>query len=60
MMPQLRLYEPPLDDGEEDETPPIPRVEIAALNVCFGFAVMLLFGSSVAALLWCLAELFVP
>ena len=62
MMPQLKLYEPPLDDGEEDETPEIPCIDSDAFDpiVPFVFALLLLLGGSFAALLWAIADLFVP
>ena len=53
MMPQLKLYEPPLDDGEEDETPEIPCIDSDAFDpiVPFVFALLLLLGGSVGRLL---------
>ena len=59
MPPNLKLYEPPLDDGEDDETPAIPCLDSHA-STYFVFAVLAMIGGSAAALLWTLAALFSP
>ena len=57
MQPQLKLYEPPLDDGEEDETPEIPCIDDDSFQplFVFGFAVLMSVGAVIAAVIW-----FVP
>ncbi len=53
--PTLKLYEPPLDVGEDEDEPEIPpESRHAAFFVC------LIFGSSVAALIWIAASHVVP
>ena len=62
MKPQLKLYEPPLDDGEEDETPEIPCIDEESFRplFLFGFGVLLVIGSLIAALIWRVVDRLVP
>lgn len=62
MKPHLKLYEPPLDDGEEDETPEIPCIDSDIFHRLFslGFGALVLIGSLIAALIWRVLDRLVP
>lgn len=54
--PTLKLYEPPLDDGEGDEDVP----EMPPESRHAGFCVCLVLGATAATAIWMTASHFVP
>lgn len=59
--PRARLYEPPLDDDDEDDS--TCSIDDHAYDSVAGYAVFfmcLVLGASIAALLWLVTAPFVP
>lgn len=61
-MSRLKLYEPPLDYGEDDDDVPDvpPETRTAAEQDYVGFLACLIIGGTVSAALWIVASHFVP